>query len=204
MLFLGGCVPDRTTALIEKPLSVRPIVGVNTVIDHTRHDLSWDISQELSSAIRLHLSKQENLYLLSEHQIATIAQKLAKKNYDPFSGNTEWLKKMYPQNEFVAFFELIEHQENPISAAENAPAELLIALKVHVFDLRADTPKVVLQEIVQQSHHVPMQFTKSHNNQVPWGDETFEISPLGLAHDQLCQEVASRIEDYILLSCEKS
>ena len=40
-------------------------------------------------------------------------------------------------------------------------------------------------------------------SQVLWGDETFEISPLGLAHAKICQEISSRMEDYILLNCEK-
>lgn len=203
--FLGGCKHDQNpTALMERPVQIRPIVSINSVIDHARHDLPWDVSQELTRAIRLRLTQQNSLYLLSEHQVSAMAQKLTDKR-DPFGDNSEmtWLKKVYPQNEFVAFLELIDHQETPLSAAENSPAELTIAMKVHVFDLRQQQPRVVLQEIVRQSHHIPMQFTQGRDHQLPWENEMFEISPLGLAHEKLCQEVAVRIEDYILLSCTK-
>ncbi len=64
-----------------------------------------------------------------------------------------------------------------------------MSVRVRVIDVREKTPKVVLQEIVEQSHHVPRQFTKANFNQVPWGDEAFDISPLGIAHDQLCKEL---------------
>jgi hypothetical protein len=86
-------------------------------------------------------------------------------------------------------------------AKEDSPALLTIAVRVRVFDVREKTPKVVLQEIVEQSHHIPRQFTK--DSQVPWGDEAFDVSPLGIAHDQLCKELATRVEDYILIAGAK-
>jgi hypothetical protein len=83
---------------------------------------------------------------------------------------------------------------------QESSAELIVSVRVLVVDVREKTPKVVLQEIVEQSNHVPKQFTKANFNQVPWGDEAFAVSPLGIAHDQLCKEIAARVEDYILIS----
>lgn len=209
-LLLGGCKDDNSSmALVEQPITTRPIVAVVPVLDRSRHELAWNISQELTGALRQRLAQHDTLYLLSEDQVYAMTRKASvggETGRDPFGVETSWVKKGYPQNEFVAFFELVDHREVPLVAqggdSEEFPAELNLSMRVRVFDLRGATPKIVLEEIVQQSHHIPKQFTRNQFNQVPWGDEMFEISPLGIAHEKLCQELASRVEDYILLNCK--
>ncbi len=206
--FLGGCRYEKesTALLIEKPVTTRPIVAIVPVIDNSRHELAWNVSQELTTSLRHRLAHHNRLYLLSEDQVYALSRKSSNQNQDPFSAEISWVKKGFPDNEFVAFFDLIEHGELPLTLsdtpAEESPAELNISMRVRAFDLRGEEPKVVLEEVVEQSHHIPQQFTRNQFSQVPWGDEMFEISPLGLAHEKLCQEVASRLEDYILLNCK--
>lgn len=201
-LLLAGCKGDNSTAvLIEKPVTARPIVAVVPVMDRSRHELSWNVSHEMTAALRNRLGQHGTLYLLSEDQVYALTRK-STNGRDPFGSEIAWVKKGYHDNEFVAFFELVEHRELATTSSEESPAELNVSMRVRVFDLRGDAPKVVLEEIVEQSHHIPKQFTRNQFNQVPWGDEMFEISPLGIAHGKLCQELASRVEDYILLSCK--
>ena len=202
-LFLGGCQHENnpTAFIIEKPVTARPIVAVVPVMDHSRHELTWNISHELTQGLRKRLAQHNSLYLLSEDQVYAMTRKSADGR-DPFGTETAWVKKGYPQNEFVTFFELVEHKELPLEASEESPAELNINMRVRVFDLRGEAPKVVLEEVVQQSHHIPKQFTQTQPNQVVWGDEMFDISPLGIAHEKMCQEIATRVEDYILLNCK--
>ena len=212
VVLLAGCRDGNETALLtEKPVTTRPIVAIVPVMDMARHHLTWNISDELTLAIRHRLTQHNHLYLLSADQVYAMTRRSVKdKNRDPFGIDTSWVRKAYPQNEFVAFFELVEHKEIPLELeVKESPAELSMAVRVRVFDLRAEEPKVVLQEIVEQSHHIPQQFTQGEtpesvqvSSQVPWGDETFDISPLGIAHEKLCQEIAARVEDYILLNCQ--
>lgn len=212
VVLLAGCGNDDSLVfLAEKPVTTRPIVAIVPVTDMARHHLTWNISDELTLAIRQRLTQHNQLYLLGSEQVYAMTRRSVKdKNRDPFGIDISWMKKAYPQNEFVAFFELVEHREIPLALeVKESPAELNMAVRVRVFDLRKEEPKVVLQEIVEQSHHIPQQFTQVEapeaeqiSSQVPWGDETFEISPLGIAHEKLCQELASRVEDYILLNCQ--
>lgn len=200
-LILGGCNKggcSSCSATAETKISNRPIVSFVPLIDHSRNELNWNISQELTQTIRQRLVQKNQLYMTGEESLPEFSKK-AISSHDPFDLDISWIRKAFPQNEFVVFTELLEHNETPLDL-KDAPAELTMSVRVRVFDLRDKTPRVVLQEIVQQSHHVPRQFTKGNLNQVPWGDETFDVSPLGLAHDQLCKELASRIEDYILIS----
>ncbi len=213
VILLAGCNDDDSLVfLMEKPVTTRPIVAIVPVMDMARHQLAWNISDELTLAIRQRLTQHNHLYLLGADQVYAMTRRSVKdKNRDPFGIDTSWVRKAYPQNEFVAFFELVEHREIPLTleAVTESPAELNMAVRVRVFDLRAEEPKVVLQEIVEQSHHIPQQFTHSEtpeaghvSSQVAWGNETFDISPLGIAHEKLCQEIAARVEDYILLNCQ--
>lgn len=205
-LILGGCYKngENSTALMEARASNRPIVSLVPLIDDSRHNLNWDVSRELSLVLREKLSQGNHLYMVGELQVDTLAQK-ALSTHDPFDVDISWVRKSFPQNEFVIFTELLKHQEVPLipTQAQDSPAELTLEVRVVVVDVRDKTPKIVLQEMVEQSHHIPRQFTKAHSNQVPWGDDAFDVSPLGIAHDQLCKELATRIEDYILIAGAK-
>jgi hypothetical protein len=206
-LILIGCnkKSDDSTAFLEAKASNRPIVAIVPILDHSRSDLNWNVSQELTQAIRKRLVSRNQLYVIGEDTFASKASK-ALSSHDPFELETSWVRKSFTPNEFVVFMDLVEHNETPILATErpletqDTPAELTLSVRVRVFDVRDKTPKIVLEEIVQQSHHIPRQFTKTNFNQVPWGHETFDVSPLGIAHDMLCKEIASRVEDYILIS----
>lgn len=205
-LALGGCTKngDNSTALLEDArASNRPIVSFVSVIDHSRNDLNWDVSKELSIAIREKMTQRKQLYMVNEETVSNLAQK-AFAAHDPFDLDTSWIRRSFPQNEFVVFMELLEHHEAPIIPKDgpDSPAELTISVRVRVVDVRGATPKVVLQEIVTQSHHVPRQSTIVFE-QVPWGSEAFDVSPLGIAHNQLCQELTTRVEDYILIAGAK-
>lgn len=76
-------------------------------------------------------------------------------------------------------------------------------MRVRVFDLRGKEPKIVLQELIHDSHFIPRQFTQANFYQVPWGHESFSISPIGLAHAEFTKEISSRLEDYILMATKE-
>jgi len=206
-LILGGCYysGNLPSILSEARASNRPIVSFVPVIDHSKSDLNWNVSQELTKAIRDRLAQKKRVYMVGEDHVAALSQK-ALSSHTPFEGDTSWVRRSFPESEFVVFTELMEHSETPAMPKnlQDSPAELTMAVRVVVVDVREKTPKGVLQETVEHSHHVPRQFNKANQaSQVPWGDEAFDISPLGIAHDQLCKELAARIEDYILIAGAK-
>ena len=129
-LILGGCNKqgNDSTALLEAKASNRPIVSVVPVLDHSRNDLNWNVSQELSQTIRERLVQRNLLYMIGEEPVTAMAQK-AFSAHDPFDVDTSWVRKAFPQNEFVVFMELMEHNEIPVPSKElpeDAPAELTL------------------------------------------------------------------------------
>ncbi|NGX37510.1 MAG: hypothetical protein K1000chlam2_00666 [Chlamydiae bacterium] len=90
--------------------------------------------------------------------------------------------------QFLVTMQLVRHQE-----ISQDPNELAISVLLKILDTRTEKPHVVLQE--ELSLNTP--FEKPLTS---WNDESFRISPMGLAHAKLSREIASRIEDYILLT----
>lgn len=204
-----GCQnKNNATAAVEQHIKInKPIVALVPIIDHSHSDLTWNVSDELTRGIYERLMKQDNLYLIGGEKIQAITKKLTNE-HDPFGPNIEWVKKAFRDHEFVAFMELVDHDEVPLytskeMATADSAAELNMSVRMRVIDLRGTEPKIVLQELIRDSQHIPRQFTKANFYQVPWGNEAFDISPLGMAHAQLTREIASRVEDYILIAEKK-
>lgn len=182
----------------------KPTVAVVPVIDNTPPSVEWDLSEEMTQEISNRLLNKARLYLTPRSNVESFISNL-RHSQNPFAFDTSWVKQAFADQDFVVFMELIEHSEKPIkSSPEEDPklcaAELNISLRVRVLDLRGEQTKVVLQEIIHQSNHLPRQFNKYNFFQDSWGDCDFPISTLGLAHAQLTKDVAERIEDYILLA----
>lgn len=202
-----GCYGQRetkTTAIQQQAVINKPIVAVVPVIDHSHSDLGWNLSEELTRSICARLLKQDHVYLVSPNKVQASVKKL-KENQDPFGSDLTWVKRAFPQNEFVVFMELVEHKESPLYSSSEAekqtsPAELNIAMRLRVVDIRGAEPKIVLQELLEDSQHIPRPFTRSNFVQVTPDSDTYDISPVGMAHAQLTKELATRLEDYILLA----
>lgn len=185
---------------------IKPTIALVPVIDSTEKVCIWDLSKELTQSIAIRLETSDRLFLADSGKAKRIRETL-NSTHNPFGKDLSWVKSTSSGQDFAVFMELLEHTEKPLLTysgenPENCPTELNISLRVKVVDLRATTPKIVLQEIVHEQHHIPRQFTKYHFYQYPWKstgeNSAFAISPVGLAHAQLIKKIASRIEDYIL------
>jgi hypothetical protein len=205
-LIASGCGGDGSSndqAYRQEPLKNKPVVSVVPVIDNTKNDYDWNLSDEFSSAIYYRLSQHSRLSIVDAHKVRAKTKKLGERN-NPFGPDISWVKSSFPGDEFVVFLELVEHEEvlnqnrKKPSDPKNCSADLNMTMRARVFDLRGSEPKVILQELVHDTHFIPRPFTRENFYQVAWGDESYSISPIGLAHAKFTKEIALRIEDYIL------
>lgn len=199
---LAGCRSSRSGDAPVVSTAVKPIVTLVPIIDNSKSELNWRVGDELTAALDYRLASNDRLFLSDLKK--TCARISSFDN--PFSADYQWVKKAFPKDEFVVFLELIQHDEvlrqdkkHPVEP-ELCAADLNLSMRVRVFDVRNAKPKVVLQELVTDSHFIPRAFTHLNFVQDSWEEESFSISPLGLAHDALVKTLAKRIEDYILLS----
>lgn len=93
--------------------------------------------------------------------------------------------------QFSVKMELVKH-----APLQSQPSELVMLIHLEILDLREEKPKVILQEVLSSNALIE----KNQPIEINWSDAAFRMSPLGLAHRKLSREIASRIEDYVLLA----
>src|ERR1700722_5656860 len=205
-LALSGCRKDSDNqCAVYKTGQTKPLVAIIPVIDNTKNETyAWNLSDELTSTIYAHLA-QGPLSLDALTKVAPMQKKI-KESYNPFGINLSWMKKLFGGEQFVVFLELMQHEEilkqeqNKECDSKMCSAELKMSMRVRVFDLKDQEPKIILQEIIHDSHFIPRQFTQMNFHQIPYTDENFNFSPLGIAHLEFSKEISRRIEDYIILN----
>jgi len=176
----------------------KPIVAIASMIDTTSCDSAWSLSEELTSMVVQRMGQGGNLY------VSATADDAFTEN--PFSQDLTWIKRGFPEQEFVVFLELVEHDTvaaNPLKKhlpPQEVSTNLNMAVRVRVIDLRGSVPTIVLQEMIRDSYFIPKTLIPVDYNAVIWGTDEFRKSPMGIAHTQLVQEIASRISEYILLA----
>lgn len=210
-LLAGGCDDhnnqNNTQAYSQPAAKGKPTVSIVPIIDNTKSDYEWNLSDELSSTIYYRLAEQDSFTIVDAPHVRAKTKKLKGEN--PFGPDVSWVKKAFQGDQFVVFLELVEHEEvtkqdrKKTADPKDYNADLNMSMRVRVFDLRGNEPKIVLQELVHDTHFIPRQFTQANFYQVPWGHESFSISPIGLAHAEFTKEISSRVEDYILMASKQ-
>lgn len=175
---------------------VKPSVAIASLLDTTSFDASWSLSEEFTSEVVNLIAGSGQVFVHSKEE--------SPFTENPFGADLSWMKREFHSEEFVAFLELVEHEFVPVKArgvaVQEASANLSMAVRLRVIDLRSATPKVVLQEMVRDAYFVPKTLVPNDYSVDIWGTENFRKSPMGIAHSQLIHEIANRITDYILLA----
>ncbi len=200
-----SCQKDSDTLSVNsQSQTFNPSIAIAPVIDNSESELSWDLSDEITYSLSSRLVQKCKLNVADPQKTKTQIKKNRVQD-NPFGEDLNWVKKTFPGEDFVVFIEFMEHQElirenEGISSPESLSADLILALRLRIVDARREQPMVILQEIIQDSHFIPRQFTRYNFQQAPWNSEEFSITPTGIAHALLIKELSSRIEDYIFLS----
>lgn len=197
------CQNDQCTRFHDDGRA-KPVVTIVPVLDSTSYDVPWSISEEFTAAITNSLNKLKSFYLTDQSNIHLSSED------NPFSSNITWVKNNFHDTEFVIFLELVEHEDVPLIKTAKDPMKipeyrrdavnLNMALRMRILDIRGETPKIVLQEMIKDSYYIANNMDKPNYSLVPWGTEEYKSSPLALAHSQLVKHLEERINDYVLLA----
>lgn len=202
-LICSGCARHYSdSTLYQLSGRQKPIVAVLPVIDHTsENDLTWDLSREFTDEIRKRVYDSKRIYLLREGGSFEIAQLLSTPNPQAIASSAI---DDLGAAQFAVITEILEQQEAPFSVTKNskplrseAGAILSLGLRVRVIDLRHETPRIVLQEVLEDDFVVARAYMQSDYAKTPWGSEAFTRTPMGMAHSRLVRELVSRVEAYI-------
>ncbi len=179
----------------------KPVVAVASLIDTTSIDLPWSLSEELTTMIVDKVAQTGSIFVSAKDDLSSTDT--------PFGNDLSWIRREFPEDQFVVFLELVEHETIALSQEKNknmsvnafeTAMNLKMAVKMRVVDLRSYTPKIVLQEMVRDTYYIPKNVVPVDYKVTGWGTEGFISSPMGLAHSQLVLQISSRISDYIQLA----
>ena len=202
---------DKQAIRFHEDGRAKVIVALTPIYDPQNIKLPWSLSEDLTDLIKNRLVSKSKIFL-SHAPTKTLDDPMATTIIEHYDENTslnihfENLKVKFPGSEFVIFLELAKHhiypkQESDSFLGKLTPSHNLdLAMRIRIYDLRAETPKIVLQEIVEQKHLLPKQFAKLDYYGSVWGKKTYSISPMGFAHTQFAKEVAQHIENYLVLA----
>ena len=206
-LLLVSCnnkTKDQQTQRYHDDGRAKPTVTVVPIIDSSSYEIPWRISDEFTLLVKDRLLKQGDLYLQNNENFHL------SNDDNPFSSNLSWVKKSFQPSEFVVFLELVEHEDVPIantikdpskiSEAKKAAVNLNVAMRLRIIDIRGDSPKIVLQEMIKDSYFISNYMDRTDYNIAHWGTDEYKTSPMGIAHSQFSKHVIERINDYIILS----
>ncbi len=175
----------------------KPLVAIASVIDATLVDLPWSLSEELTSMIVDGVSQGGRICVTAKDELSP--------SDIPFGSDLSWVKREFPDDQFVVFLELVEHDVAAVEPKAGAiPFETAMNLnttvKIRVVDVRSLSPKIVLQEQVRNTYFIPKNIVPTDYAVSGWGTNEFLRTPMGQAHQQLVHEITLRINDYIQLA----
>lgn len=170
----------------------KPKIVVLPVIDHSGTTLPWNISQGFTDDIDYEMMNSGELYALSQQEVSESITKLG--NIDFFSSD-ELLAKQFCGTDFVILMELFECSVTAYDACVDttlsckpgfpSPGVLLMKMRLRIIDIRCQTPRLVLQEIMRKEVFVPCSY------------EGAPRGPVAKAQHQFACELAQRIETMV-------
>lgn len=180
----------------------KPKVAIVPLFDHSKHELAWDVSDELTQAIAGKLAQSGNFFLTGDFEMLS-SKNVSSLQINPFHDDLHWLQEMHCSSEFIVFSELIDHTITPSEGgilSITSPANLHIAMRVKVVDIRSRSPRVVLQELFEDNYSIPWKMGSGASNSSAFSNSAFQLSPLGIAHNQMIKRIVKQVNDYVLFA----
>lgn len=185
---------------------VKPKVALLPLVNSTSLSLDWDVADELTKGVYASLRKNGHLYLAPETEVHKKLRGMDKEDFTSpvFPHATE-----FAPSEFVVLLELIGHENLPYEKGKIKPVYpasgkishvISMMVRVQVFDIRSEQPKMVLHEIVRSNHMIPTTIAHIEPQERSWGHDRYNFSPLGMAHARLERDLANRLTDYIQIA----
>lgn len=183
----------------------KPVVAIIPFIDTTDVELGWDMEEEFTQQIYGQAMEENALFLLPKAKVYSIA---SKYNPHELNGMDLDFALRFHNAEFVVVMELVEHKVVPFEKGKviplysihNRPCNSVLMMKVRlrIIDVRNDQPVLVLQEIFNSNHMLPMGEENRDYSETPWGDPEYNKTYLAIAHQRMANDLLTRISQMIL------
>src|SRR5262245_5312978 len=91
-LIASGCDNDHhSQGLIQSSLESKPSVAIVPVVDSTKNNYDWSLSDEFSSELYYRISQKNRIAISDVYQVRKKVNHLGEKN-NPFGEDISWVK----------------------------------------------------------------------------------------------------------------
>jgi len=177
----------------------KPIVCLLGVFDSSMSELPWSLSPEFTTQIQQKIMQSRQLFLVQDYPLVNYLLS-QDRNYKPFLQDLNVLHNLPLQSEYVVFMELIRHDLKKSTESVSLTEKLDMAIRVRIIDLRGKSPRIILQELFEKKTDILGSLSLIDYRSNTWGSASFSVLPLGIAHNDFCNTLAERIEEYILVA----
>lgn len=201
LLLLASCCCDKADEFTKyyEDGRAKPQIAFAPVIDSTSSDFSWSLGDEFSELVTKQIAQRGSFFVAENQNVDFISS-----TQNPFGQELNWVKKEFSPQEFVLFVEIVKHELVPVEKTkgkyQDPSHNLEIAVRLRVVDIRSKEPKVVLQELIEDSYYITKNVIPVNYNDVTWGTNDYIKTPMAQAHARIAKEIVLRAGDYILLA----
>lgn len=197
LVFAGGCGPHYVDYFpFHDDGTPKPHIALIPMIDSSESCVPWSISEEFTKSVHYKLMQSGKLYLLSPQELSVDLVKIG--NTDVFDHDLRWAK-CFCNSDYIVALELIEHDVVPnndiVNCSYPSTSVLVMKMRIKIIDVRCETPRIVLHEIMRSNYLIPLQKNDVDYEKVCWGSNDFSKTPYGIAHRKMIQDIAQRLEE---------
>lgn len=185
----------------------KPKVAIVTLKDASSCKFDWEFSDEMAEGLYCDLMNSGQLYVMSTPE--TGAEMAHKGQYDFFNIDANFAHD-FCGADFVAILELIENAVVPYDPCTGTVSNMnrsdvrlqaiLTRVRVKVVDIRCQTPRTVLCEVVKAIYPLEPGARADCVGNVAWGTDGYYKTSCGMAHYRAIKQLSERLENIIQCS----
>lgn len=181
----------------------KPHVALLPVQNGTGQLLPWDLAEELTHYARYETMNNGMLFVYPLNKVEEILDTCS--GVDFFTPDLGFAR-LFPGADYLVVAEMIEHSTEPYQLgypylfgqpSYKTHSILVMKMRIRIIDIRAENPRIVLQEVISNSYAVP-EDPDSISDQMSRSECGFVTCCYKLAYQKLMRNFVCRVEQVIL------
>ena len=193
---------DTHLARYHQDGRLKPAVVVTPMFSSVEVPYSWNVAEELTTAIENITNTSRNLYM-QKQGLPAFSPTVLLKNASEIATVLPSPSGYYVLSELIGYerFPYKRGAVKPVYPTDGKEAyTVAITVRLHVVAVRHGEATTVLQEIVRTNHAVSEHHAKEDLSTKQWGSSAYDETFVALMHRRVADTVAHRVEEYVLIN----
>lgn len=181
-----------------------PRIALVPLFDSSNQCLDWNISYEITLAMRQKILDEQNLFLLDSHPTFIRIANIGHMSLDETCAK---IRPLFGRACYVCLIDIIQHDIVPYERQSNPEIcckegfccnnTLMMKARLTILDVQKSPTCIILEEIVSCNQTIPKEEEFRNYKVDCWGSDDYADSPIDKAHRRLAEVLAHRIQDIV-------